>query len=122
MPYRPGKSFKDANKKLNSIEKLAVSKVKRGVYVMATSIGAYAKIETPVDTSNLINSQYIQTSSAGTQVIATIGYTANYAAPVHDPNVPMKFKKASAEKLFLTSQYSKHKKELDDQFRRDLKI
>jgi hypothetical protein len=46
--------------------------------------GGYAATMTPIDTSNLINSQFRKISKSGTKVSAMLGYTAAYAAAVHD--------------------------------------
>ena len=45
---------------------------------------AFSANMTPIDTSNLINSQYRKISAYGTRVVGAIGYTAAYAAAVHD--------------------------------------
>lgn len=37
----------------------------------------------------------------GTRLIGTVGYTADYAVPVHDPEVPQTFRRSTAEKEFL---------------------
>lgn len=44
----------------------------------------YAATMTPIDTSNLINSQYRKITAYGNRVVGAIGYTAAYAAAVHD--------------------------------------
>lgn len=44
----------------------------------------FAAVMTPIDTSNLINSQYRKITAYGTRVVGAIGYTAAYAAAVHD--------------------------------------
>lgn len=46
--------------------------------------GGFAATMTPIDTSNLINSQFRQISKSGSKVSAMLGYTAAYAAAVHD--------------------------------------
>lgn len=61
-----------------------------------------AALYTPIDTSTLINSQFREVSINGTRVVGRVGYTANYAVYVHDPNVPQTFRRASAQKEFLT--------------------
>ena len=53
-------------------------------------------------TSNLLNSQYRDVSASGGVVRGRVGYTADYAPFVHDPDVPQTFRRASAEKEFLT--------------------
>lgn len=56
---------------------------------------------TPIDTSNLLNSQYRDVQQVGEQIRGRVGYTADYAAAVHDPDNPQRFRRASAEKEFL---------------------
>lgn len=68
----------------------------------ALIIGASeASVLTPIDTSTLINSQTRSVEKRGSQIVGTAGYTAEYAAAVHDPNVKQNFRRASAEKEFL---------------------
>jgi hypothetical protein len=50
----------------------------------------YAATMTPIDTSNLINSQYRKITAYGTRVVGAIGYTAAYAAAVHDAKGTLK--------------------------------
>jgi hypothetical protein len=63
---------------------------------------AEAAVRTPIDTSTLINSQFRNVRTEGSRVVGTVGYTADYAVPVHHPAVQQTFRRASAEKLFLT--------------------
>lgn len=60
-----------------------------------------AAVMTPIDTSTLINSQFRDVQSDGDRIVGTVGYTAAYAQPVHDPDHPQNFRRASAEKEFL---------------------
>jgi len=60
-----------------------------------------ASMMTPIDTSTLINSQFRKVEREGKKVVGTCGYTAEYAAAVHDPDNPQNFRRASAEKSFL---------------------
>lgn len=60
------------------------SGAEKAMHVATSIIGGYATLMTPVDTSNLINSQYRIVKNTGTKVIAAIGYTAKYAAAVHE--------------------------------------
>lgn len=59
------------------------SDAEKAMHVATSIIGGYATLMTPVDTSNLINSQYRIVKNTGTKVVAAIGYTAKYAAAVH---------------------------------------
>lgn len=68
----------------------------------ALVIGASeASVLTPIDTSTLLNSQFRKVEERGRGVVGTVGYTADYALPVHDPDNPQNFRRASAEKEFL---------------------
>lgn len=51
--------------------------------VLITASGFAANM-IPIDTSNLINSQYRKITAYGTRVVGAIGYTAAYAAAVHN--------------------------------------
>ena len=60
-----------------------------------------ASVLTPIDTSTLLNSQYKAVRRVGGKITGTVGYTADYALPVHDPDVKQTFRRASATKEFL---------------------
>lgn len=97
-------------------------KAQRAVTV-ALIIGAgYAAIMTPIDTSFLINGQYRKVSKVGAGFSGLIGYTANYAAAVHDPSNPQRFKRAGAEKLFLQKGFEENRAEIDAQVRASFQI
>ena len=57
--------------------------------VMITAAG-YAATMTPIDTSNLINSQFRLVTKSGSKVSGMLGYTAAYAAAVHDSKGTLK--------------------------------
>lgn len=76
-------------------------KAARGV-TQALILGASeASVMTPVDTSTLLNSQFRNVSKDGSKIVGTVGYTAEYAKYVHDPNVKQKFRRSTAKKEFL---------------------
>lgn len=76
-------------------------KAARGV-TQALILGASeASVMTPVDTSTLLNSQFRNVTKDGSRIVGTVGYTANYAKYVHDPNVKQRFRRSTAEKEFL---------------------
>ena len=56
---------------------------------------------TPRDTSNLINSEFKHIEAQAGRIVGTVGYSAEYALPVHDPANPQNFRRASAQKEFL---------------------
>ena len=76
-------------------------KAARGV-TQALILGASeASVMTPVDTSTLLNSQFRKVDKEGSKIVGTVGYTAEYAKYVHDPNVKQRFRRSTAEKEFL---------------------
>jgi hypothetical protein len=76
-------------------------KAARGV-TQALILGASeASVMTPVDTSTLLNSQFRNVAKDGSKIVGTVGYTAEYAKYVHDPNVKQKFRRSTARKEFL---------------------
>jgi hypothetical protein len=76
-------------------------KAARGV-TQALILGASeASVMTPVDTSTLLNSQFRSVAKEGSKIVGTVGYTAEYATYVHDPNVKQRFRRSTAEKEFL---------------------
>jgi hypothetical protein len=74
---------------------------------------AQAAIYTPIDTSTLINSQFRDISVRGDRLTGRVGYSANYAIYVHDPNVPQTFRRATAQKEFLTKGFEDSKEQID---------
>lgn len=76
-------------------------KAARGV-TQALILGASeASVMTPVDTSTLLNSQFRSVAKDGSKIVGTVGYTAEYAADVHDPNIKQRFRRSTARKEFL---------------------
>lgn len=78
---------------------------KRAVRALAAAnaiIAPLAALYTPIDTSTLLNSQYQEVIvTQGVRVTGRVGYSANYAVYVHDPNVPQNFRRKTAKKEFL---------------------
>lgn len=73
-----------------------------GAMTAALILGASeAAAMTPIDTSNLLNSQYRDVSRDGSRIVGRVGYTAEYALPVHDPSHPQNFRRSTARKEFL---------------------
>ncbi|CAN7597639.1 hypothetical protein LJR039_004366 [Pseudorhodoferax sp. LjRoot39] len=76
-------------------------KAARGMTQALVLGAAEASVLTPIDTSTLLNSQYRSVDKQGAKVVGTVGYTAEYAAAVHDPDNAQTFRRPSAEKEFL---------------------
>lgn len=73
-----------------------------------------ASYYTPIgDTSTLINSQARELIVNGARITGRFIYTANYAVYVHDPNIPMKFRRSTAQKEFLTKGFEEERSAID---------
>lgn len=81
-----------------------------------------AALYTPIDTSTLINSQFRDINVNGTRLTGRVGYSANYAMYVHDPNVKQTFRRATAEKEFLTKGFSDSKQAIEKAIMEEMKL
>lgn len=89
----------------------------------ATITGAAeASVLTPIDTSNLLNGQYRRVDRSGDQITGRVGYIADYALPVHDPDNPQKFRRATAEKEFLVKGFERNMPKILEAMRKALKV
>ncbi len=87
----------------------------------AITVGAsQASIYTPIDTSTLLNSQFREVLSSGTRVTGRVGYSANYAVYVNDPNRPQNFRRSSARKEFLRLGFEDARQEIDAVVRQEM--
>ncbi|MFG6089879.1 HK97 gp10 family phage protein [Enterobacter soli] len=79
------KGISQAKKHLNDvINDVKGRKVIRALQSAMILIGARAAYYTPIDTSTLINSQFREIDTGGVLITGRIGYSANYAAYVHE--------------------------------------
>lgn len=82
MPVKGLKEVRQRLKKeLANISGTLPEKTLLEVLIVASG---FAATMTPIDTSNLINSQFRRVETSGTKVKGVMGYTAAYAAAVHD--------------------------------------
>lgn len=97
------KGIKQVARKVNrAIDNIQDRKIVRALTSAMIIGGSQAAIYTPIDTSYLINSQFREIVINGTRITGRVGYTANYAAYVHDPSIPQNFRRSTAQKEFLT--------------------
>jgi len=97
------KGIKQVTRNVNrAIDNIQDRKIVRALTSAMLIGGGQVAIYTPIDTSYLINSQFREIIVTGTRITGRVGYTANYAVYVHDPNVKQKFRRATAQKEFLT--------------------
>ncbi|ELY2498456.1 HK97 gp10 family phage protein [Cronobacter muytjensii] len=97
-------------------------KVVRSVQSALLIGGAQAALYTPIDTSTLLNSQFREIDANGTKVTGRVGYSANYAVYVHDPNVPQTFRRATARKEFLTKGFEDTREQIDRVMKQELSL
>ncbi|MEZ2432590.1 HK97 gp10 family phage protein [Raoultella planticola] len=83
---------------------------------------AQAALYTPIDTSTLINSQFREITANGVRVTGRVGYTASYAVFVHDPEVKQTFRRASAQKEFLTKGFEDTRSQIDAAVKKELSL
>lgn len=81
-----------------------------------------AALYTPIDTSTLINSQYRELNLNGSRLTGRVGYSANYAVYVHDPNVPQTFRRAMAQKEFLTKGFEDTRELIDRTIKKEMSL
>lgn len=98
MPVRGGRNVRRNAKR--HIGRIAGSQTERVVTELLIIGEGYAVDLTPVDTANLINSRYRRITNEQTGTKGLIGYTAEYAAAVHDGG-PKNWQKPDAEDQFL---------------------
>jgi hypothetical protein len=84
--------------------------------------GAQAALYTPIDTSTLLNSQYREIDVSGTRITGRVGYSANYAVYVHDPNIPQNFRRSTARKEFLTQGFEDTKGAITAAIKREMTL
>ena len=77
---------------------------------------------TPIHTSVLINSQYRKIEKRGASIRGEVGYTAGYALPVHDPNNPQNFRRATAEKEFLRKGFDQNRAKIDEIIMKGMRV
>ncbi|HBC7359348.1 TPA: HK97 gp10 family phage protein [Klebsiella oxytoca] len=83
---------------------------------------AQAAIYTAIDTSTLINSQFREIIVNGVRITGRAGYTANYAVFVHDPEVKQTFRRATAQKEFLTKGFEDTRSQIDTAVKKELSL
>ena len=104
------------------IEDVAGRKVARAIQSALIVGSSQAALYTPIDTSTLLNSQFRELIINGVLVTGRVGYSANYALSVHDPNVKQKFRRSTAEKEFLSKGFEDMRSQIDLIVERELSV
>lgn len=115
-------------------------RVPRAITAGAMVGQAYAQMLTPIDTSNLINTQYRRLKHTTKGWRAAVGYTAAYAAAVHEASGKLKgqpradyqhifggtgvgnFWDPDAEPGFLRKGFDDHRPEIEKAIKRGLRL
>lgn len=84
--------------------------------------GSQSALYTPIDTSTLINSQFRELVVNGSRLTGRVGYSANYAAYVHDPAVKQTFRRATAKKEFLKEGFEETRSQIDAVIKREMSL
>lgn len=117
------KGISQAKKNLNAlVGDIQGRKVVRAMQSALIIGGTQAALYTPIDTSTLINSQFREITVNGNRVTGRVGYTANYAVYVHDPNVPQNFRRATAKKEFLTKGFEETRRQIDAAIAKEMSL
>ncbi|MCK7106446.1 HK97 gp10 family phage protein [Enterobacter kobei] len=95
------------------IDDITGRKIARAIQSALIIGSSQAALYTPIDTSLLINSQYRELVINGVRVTGRVGYSANYALTVHDPNVKQTFRRSTAEKEFLKKGFDDMREQID---------
>lgn len=104
------------------IEDITGRKVARAIQSALIIGSSQAALYTPIDTSTLINSQFREIMIKGVLVTGRVGYSANYALSVHDPNVKQKFRRSTAEKEFLRKGFDDMRAQIDAVVHKELSV
>lgn len=117
------KGVKQVARKVNrAIDNIQERKVVRALTSAMIIGGSQAAIYTPIDTSYLINSQFREIVINGTRITGRVGYTASYAAYVHDPSIPQNFRRSTAQKEFLTKGFEDERDLIDRTIAREMSL
>ena len=117
------RGIREAKANLNRIiQGVRGRKVVRALQSAMIIGSSQAALYTPIDTSTLLNSQYREINTSGTLVTGRVGYSANYAVYVHDPDVPQVFRRSTAQKEFLTKGFEDTRSQIDAVVRKELSL
>lgn len=81
----PVKGLKEVRQQLRKeLANISGTLPERALLEVLITASGFAATMTPIDTGNLIGSQFRRVETSGTKVKGIMGYTAAYAAAVHD--------------------------------------
>lgn len=114
------------------VDEITATKVVRALKSATYIIRTESATLTPIDTSNLINSQFDTIEINGTRVTGKIGYSANYALYVHNATGKLKgrprangngvYWQPGGEPKFLTKAAERTRSLVDGVIKKEMKI
>lgn len=130
----PLKGLKRVNARLDELTQAKILPMsQKALYVAATVGAGHASRLTPIDTSYLVNSQYFSEYSTNEVATIRIGYSAIYAAAIHNikankvVSVPRENGNGytwdpNGEPYFLTNGFEQNQAEIFEAFKRAMKL
>lgn len=117
------KGVRQARQNLDAlIDDIKGRKVVRALQSALIIGSSQASLYTPIHTNTLMNSQFREINVNGTLVTGRVGYSASYAVYVHDPNIPQKFRRATAQKEFLTKGFEDVRDVIDRTIKKEMAL
>lgn len=117
------KGVREAKQNLNRlVDDIQGRKAVRALQSALIIGSSQAALYTPIDTSTLINSQYREMDIKGTRLTGRVGYSANYAVYVHDPEVTQTFRRSTAQKEFLTKGFEDTRELIDRTIKKEMSL
>ncbi|NKG32493.1 HK97 gp10 family phage protein [Erwinia rhapontici] len=117
------KGVREAKQNLNRlVDDIQGRKAVRALQSALIIGSSQAALYTPIDTSTLINSQFRELEVKGTRLTGRVGYSANYAVYVHDPEVTQTFRRATAQKEFLTRGFEDTRELIDRTIKKEMAL
>lgn len=110
---------RNVNRAIDSIQDRRVIRALTGAMIVGA---AQASLYTPIDTNTLINSQFREIVVNGALITGRVGYTASYAAYVHDPAIPQRFRRPTAQKEFLTKGFEESRDAIERVIHREMTL
>lgn len=130
------RGLKETRQKLNKlIGEISGPKAEKAITEVLIIGSGHAAQMTPIDTSNLANSQYRIVKQVGNTIRGMVGYTAKYAAAVHDasgklrgkPRDPNDFSRGNfwddeGEPEFLRKGFEDYLNEIEAAIKRNMQV
>lgn len=127
------KGVEQLKRRMNTVlTKTIPQKAEKAVFAAITTGGAIANTYAPVEYGFLRGSQYRKIQLSGTAYIGAVGYTADYAAAVHDAKGTLKGKprpsgrgtywSPSGEPKFLSSAFDDNRQDIDNTVYKVMKL